>query len=55
MGDKTTLRLNGVTTVQYTETDANIAREGIIATQVHGGGPMEAQFRNIRIKELPAK
>ena len=53
VGNKITLRLNGVTTVEYTETDAGIAREGIIATQVHSGGPMEVQFKNLRIKELP--
>lgn len=55
VGNKITLRLNGVTTVEYTETDAGIAREGIIATQVHSGGPMEVQFKNLRIKELPGK
>jgi len=53
VGDKVILRLNGVTTVEYTETDAGIAREGIIATQIHSGGPMEIQFKNLRIKELP--
>ena len=55
VGNKITLRLNGVTTVEYTETDAGIAREGIIATQIHSGGPMEVRFKNIRIKELPVK
>jgi hypothetical protein len=54
VGNHIILRLNGVTTVDYTEADADIAREGIIATQIHSGGPMEVQFRNIRIKELPA-
>jgi hypothetical protein len=55
IGNKITLRLNGVTTAEYTEADADIARAGIIATQIHGGGPMEVQFKNICIKELPAK
>ncbi len=55
VGDKITLRLNGVTTVEYIEADTSLAREGIIATQVHSGGPMEVQFQNIRIKELPGK
>ena len=50
--DKITLSLNGVVTVNYTEEDTRIARTGIIATQVHSGGPMEVQFKNIRIKEL---
>jgi hypothetical protein len=55
VGNKITLRLNGVTTVEYTEADAAIAREGIIATQIHSGGPMEVRFKNLRIKELPGK
>ena len=55
IGNKITLRLNGVTTVEYTEGNADIAREGLIATQIHGGGPMEVQFKSIRIKELPVK
>ena len=53
IGNKITMRLNGVTTVDYTEPDAGMAAEGIIATQIHGGGPMEVQFRNIRLKALP--
>jgi hypothetical protein len=52
VGDKITLSLNGVVTVDYTEQEAGIARQGILATQVHSGGPMEVQFKNIRIKEL---
>jgi len=51
-GNKITLTVNGTKTVEYTETDANIAKTGVIATQIHGGGPMEVQFKNIRIKEL---
>ena len=52
IGNQIELSLNGVTTVRYTEEDEKIAREGIIATQIHGGGPMEVQFKNIRIKEI---
>ncbi len=55
VGNKITLRLNGVTTVEYTETDPGIARAGVIATQIHSGGPMEVQFKNLRIKELPSR
>ena len=51
-GDHIVLALNGVTTADYAETDAKIARDGIFATQIHAGGPMEVQFRNIRIREL---
>jgi len=52
VGDKIQLSINGVTTVDYTEADEKIAREGIIAVQIHGGGPMEVQFRALRIREV---
>ncbi len=51
-GDHITLKINGVTTVDYKEADADIARSGIVALQVHSGGPMRVDFRNIRIKLL---
>jgi len=53
-GAKITLTLNGLKTVEYTEADDKIPRTGIFAAQVHAGGPMEVQFKNIRIKELPS-
>ena len=51
-GDQILLKVNGVTTVDYKEPDPEIARQGIIALQVHSGGPMKVEFRNIRIKSL---
>ncbi|MBS0202220.1 MAG: DUF1080 domain-containing protein [Planctomycetes bacterium] len=51
-GDHVVLKMNGVTTVDYHEPDADIARSGIVALQVHSGGPMKVEFRNIRIKPL---
>ncbi len=51
-GDHITLKVNGVTTVDYKELDDQIARSGIIAVQVHSGGPLKVEFRNLRIKEL---
>jgi hypothetical protein len=51
-GDHVVLELNGLKTVDYRETDSAIPRSGIIAVQIHSGGPMEVQFRNIRLKEL---
>jgi len=30
-----------------------IARDGLIAVQIHGGGPMEVQFKDIQIRVLP--
>lgn len=46
------LRLNGVQTVDYTETEEGIDRTGIIAVQIHGGPPSEAWYKDIVIKEL---
>ena len=51
-GDHIVLKVNGVTTVDYKEPDAEIARKGILALQVHSGGPLKVEFRNIRIKSL---
>lgn len=50
--DRIVLKMNGKTTVDYQEPDAAIARKGIIALQVHSGGPLKVEFRNIHIKEL---
>lgn len=43
--------LNGLKTVDYTESDATIATTGVIAVQIHGGAPAEARYRNLRIKK----
>jgi len=51
-GDHVQLWLNGTLTVDYTETDPDIARTGVIALQIHGGPPSEAWYRHIRIKTL---
>lgn len=53
IGDKVVLTLNGVTSVTYTEPDAAIARTGRIAVQIHAGGPMVVQFKDILIQPLP--
>ena len=44
--------INGITTVDYVEKEADIAREGIIGLQVHGGPAQEASYRRIRIKSI---
>ena len=48
------LKVNGTTTADYTETEPpdKVARKGVIAVQLHGGGPLTVEFRNLRIKEL---
>ena len=53
-GDHITLELNGIKTVDYTETEAadKVARTGILALQIHAGGPMEVHAKDIVIKQL---
>ncbi len=51
-GPRIRLYLNGLQTVDFTETH-KVPRSGIIGLQIHGGGPSEAWYRNIRIEELP--
>jgi len=51
-GDRVQLKINGLTTVDYHEPDASIARRGIIALQVHSGPAMRIEFRKLRIKLL---
>jgi hypothetical protein len=51
-GDHVQLWVNGLKTVDYHETDPDIERTGIIALQIHSGGPLEVQFKNLRIREL---
>jgi pimeloyl-ACP methyl ester carboxylesterase len=55
IGDKITLTLNGHESVSvYKEADAAIARDGLVAVQMHAGGSMEVQFRDMMIQALPA-
>ena len=51
IGRHVVLKLNGVVTVDYTEEDETLEQTGLIGLQVHSGPPLEARFRNIRIKE----
>ncbi|MDR3636516.1 MAG: DUF1080 domain-containing protein [Isosphaeraceae bacterium] len=53
MGSNITLSLNGTTSVKYTEDDPKIADDGKIAVQIHAGGPMQIQFKDIYIQPLP--
>ncbi len=46
--------LNGFTTVDYTEKEPDKgATEGIIAFQLHVGGKMQIEFKDVEIRELP--
>ncbi|MDZ7639302.1 MAG: DUF1080 domain-containing protein [Bryobacterales bacterium] len=49
-GSKIEIRINGLLTSELTD---DLKLSGIIAFQLHRGPPMEASFRNIRIKTLP--
>lgn len=52
-GKQIRLAINGVETVNYTETDDSIPRFGLIGLQVHGGGKTEAWYKDIVVEELP--
>jgi len=52
VGPHIRLKINGATTADYTEPDAKIGRSGVIAVQIHGGGPLEVRFRNLRIRQI---
>jgi hypothetical protein len=40
--------------IDFTNDDpATVRTSGVIALQLHGGKPMWAEFRDVRIKELP--
>lgn len=45
--------LNGQQTVNYSEGDNSIPREGLIALQIHGGGKGKVFYKDIFIKKLP--
>jgi hypothetical protein len=51
-GPRIQLSINGLPTVNYTETQPDIDRSGIIAVQIHGGPPSEAWYKDITIEEL---
>ena len=53
-GRRIQIWLNGYQTVDYKEAE-DIARTGVIALQIHGGKPAVASYKDILIKELPAK
>jgi hypothetical protein len=53
VGKRVTIKLNGETTVD--EEFAKMPQDGIIAFQLHAGGPMEVIFSEIRFKDLSQK
>ncbi|MCX6902356.1 MAG: DUF1080 domain-containing protein [Verrucomicrobia bacterium] len=51
-GPRIQITLNGEKTVDYTETDAALPQDGLIALQIHGGCKAEVSFRNLTIEDL---
>ena len=45
--------LNGTLILDFTDDEAHALREGVLALQLHAGPPMWAEFRGIRVRELP--
>ena len=52
VGPRVQISLNGKPMVDYTETDEKVARSGVIALQIDGGGPAVASYKDITIREL---
>jgi hypothetical protein len=51
-GKRIQLWLNGVQTVDYTETEPGIAETGMIAVQIHGNATSIVRYKDIVIEEL---
>lgn len=51
-GARIQLFLNGTKTVDFTETEPGIDREGLIALQIHGNAKSEIRYRNITLDDL---
>ena len=51
-GPRIRLSINGRQTVDYTEADPKIPRDGLIGLQVHGGGKVEVWYKDITIEVL---
>ncbi len=51
-GQRIQIWLNGLQTVDYTETDESIAKKGIVAVQIHGNATSIVRYKEIAIQEL---
>lgn len=52
-GPRIQVWINGVKATDYTETNPDIPLEGIIAPQIHSGGHVMVQFKDVTLRELP--
>jgi hypothetical protein len=53
-GNHIQIWLNGVQTVDYRETDPDIAQQGIIAVQIHGNGKTIVRYKDLFVQVLPS-
>ena len=54
-GNHLTHTINGTLMTDVTDNQSEkAAQEGVLALQIHQGPPMKVQFKDIRLKELPA-
>jgi len=51
-GNRITLELNGVKSVEWVENEA-VDDSGFIAVQLHSGPPFQMEFKNLMVKVLP--
>lgn len=51
-GKRIRLTLNGLQTVDYTETDETLEPKGLICVQIHSGPPSEAWYKDLRLTVL---
>ena len=52
VGNRIQLWLNGVQTVDYTETDESIENSGIIAIQIHAGMKGTISYKDLMLRPL---
>lgn len=52
VGNRIIHQVNGITTVDVTDNHPNAARKGILGLQLHGGAPMTAEFKDIKLRKV---
>ena len=52
-GPRIQVWINGIKASDYTEKNPNIPLDGVIAPQIHKGGHVMVQFKDVKIRELP--
>ena len=52
-GKRVRLWINGLATVDYTETDDKIEQKGLIGLQIHGGPPSQVWYKDIQVRVPP--